>query len=76
MWSTIATFIVTVQAWLPAITVVLKFCTALVSFTTTVSLLLHHARRWLNQRESAMHRPTVDPLRPHRVARARRVRSR
>ncbi|GHG41206.1 hypothetical protein GCM10017567_73380 [Amycolatopsis bullii] len=45
MWSTI----VTVWQWLPEITVVLKFCTALVGFTITVSLLVRRVRRWLRR---------------------------
>lgn len=46
MWFTIVTFVLTIWDWLPEITVVLKFCTALISFAITVPLLVRRVRRW------------------------------
>jgi membrane protein implicated in regulation of membrane protease activity len=63
MWSTIVTFVVTVCAWLPEITVVLKFCTSLISFVITARLGLRRVRRWLDRRRSATDRPAAGPRR-------------
>lgn len=61
MWSTIVTFVVTVYAWLPEITAVLKFCTALISFVITARLGFRRVRRWLDRRRSATDRRAAGP---------------
>jgi hypothetical protein len=53
MWFTIIIIIITAVAalwdWLPEITIVLEFCTALVGFVITVPLLVRRVRRWRRQ---------------------------
>ena len=50
MWSTIVTVILTLWDYLPQITIVLKFCTALIGLIITVPLLVRRVRRSLRQR--------------------------
>ena len=60
MWSTMITFAVTAYSWMPEITVVLKFCTALISFVITARLGFRRVHRWLDRRRSANDCPTAD----------------
>lgn len=46
MWSMIVMVVAVVWPWLPELTVVLKFCTALIGFVITVPLLARRFRRW------------------------------
>jgi Flp pilus assembly protein protease CpaA len=46
MWFMIVTVLALVWDWLPQITIVLKFCTALIGFVIVVPLLVRRVRRW------------------------------
>ncbi|GIJ49745.1 hypothetical protein Val02_66310 [Virgisporangium aliadipatigenens] len=50
MWFTIITAVAVVWDWLPEITIVLEFCTALIGFVVTVPLLVRRVRRWQRRR--------------------------
>lgn len=51
MWLMIVTStILVVWAWLPEITIALKFCTALIGFVIAVHTLVQRTRWWLRQR--------------------------
>ena len=46
MWFTIVAAVAIVWRWLPELTIVLKFCTALIGFVLAVPLLVRRIRRW------------------------------
>ncbi|GLL05123.1 hypothetical protein [Dactylosporangium matsuzakiense] len=52
MWSTILTAILIAWNHLPQITIVLKFCTALMGLVVTAPLLVRRVRRWLRRRRT------------------------
>jgi hypothetical protein len=50
MWFTIVTAVAIVWQWLPQLTIVLKFCTALIGFVIAAPLLVRRVRRWSHRR--------------------------
>lgn len=62
MWSTI----VTVCAWLPEITVALKFCSALIGFIVTARSGFRLVREWLDRGRPDTDRPELSQRRTRR----------
>jgi hypothetical protein len=50
MWFTIVTALAIVWQWLPQLTIVLKFCSALIGFVIAVPMLVRRVRRWSRRR--------------------------
>jgi hypothetical protein len=50
MWFMVVTVLALVWDWLPQITILLKFCTALVGFVIVAPLLVSRVRRWWHRR--------------------------
>jgi hypothetical protein len=50
MWLTIVTAGAIVWHWLPPLTIMLKFCSALIGFVIAVPMLVRRARRWSHRR--------------------------
>jgi membrane protein implicated in regulation of membrane protease activity len=46
MWFMIVTAVAVVWPWLPLLTVMLKFCTALIGFVVAVSVFVRRIHRW------------------------------
>jgi hypothetical protein len=50
MWFTIVPAVVIVWQWVPELTILLKFCTAMIGFVIAVPLLVRRVRRWSRRR--------------------------
>ncbi|BCJ65637.1 hypothetical protein [Polymorphospora rubra] len=50
MWTVLETVAGTIWLWLPQLTIILKFSTALIGFVIAVPLLVRRIRRWRRRR--------------------------